>query len=129
MQLVTDMLATKGVKKGPAEKALEALSSQGKLVSARCEHTPCSAALPPGPCPLPQVRKEYGKQKIYFPSQEGLAALSPEESAAKQQSLKELQQAVRAAEEAVAAMRRGGLRCWGEMRRRMCSASLTPACT
>lgn len=32
-QGVADMLATKGVKKAHAEKALEALAEQGKLVS------------------------------------------------------------------------------------------------
>ena len=49
------MLASKGVKKGQAEKALDSLAEKGKI-----------------------VRKEFGKTKIYFPSQEGLAELAPE---------------------------------------------------
>lgn len=39
----------------------------------------------------PQVRKEFGKTKIYIPSQEGLAAATPEEAAAAAQRLKQLQ--------------------------------------
>ncbi|PSC67907.1 homologous-pairing 2-like protein [Micractinium conductrix] len=77
------MLATKGVKKPTAEKALEALAAAGKL-----------------------VRKEYGKSKIYWPSQEGRAALTPEESAAKQARIKELQDELRGVEEQVVAQRR-----------------------
>ncbi|EFN51683.1 hypothetical protein CHLNCDRAFT_139916 [Chlorella variabilis] len=80
---VADMLATKGVKKVAAERALEALVAQNKL-----------------------VRKEFGKQKLYIPSQEGLAALTPQEAAAKQARLAELQAACRAEEEAVAALRK-----------------------
>jgi hypothetical protein len=61
------------------------------------------------------VRKEFGKQKIYYSSQEGLATLSPEESAARQQRLREAQEAAKAEEEAVAALRRGRLRRWGRI--------------
>jgi 26S proteasome regulatory subunit (ATPase 3-interacting protein) len=55
MQGVSDMLASQGVKKTQAEKALDALADKGSI-----------------------VRKEFGKTKIYFPSQEGLAELEPE---------------------------------------------------
>jgi 26S proteasome regulatory subunit (ATPase 3-interacting protein) len=51
------MLASQGVKKSQAEKALDALADKGSV-----------------------VRKEFGKTKIYFPSQEGLAELEPEVS-------------------------------------------------
>ncbi len=182
LQLVSDMLATKGVKKAGAEKALEALAEKGKVVSARYQaagqvpgdgrvcpwwqsirglplrgmpagpmhprdqHPPCSADPPcsthqgsSSPCapvkqhatlPLParpmrahgpdphslhahtllQVRKEFGKTKIFWPSQEGLAALTPEEAAAKQGRLKEVQEDAKAAGDAVAALRRGACR-------------------
>lgn len=83
VQLVADMLATKGVKKPAAEKALEALAEQGKL-----------------------LRKEFGKTKIFIPSQEGLAALTPEQSAAQQQRIKELGEQCRAEDEAVAGLKR-----------------------
>lgn len=46
-----------------------------------CCHTPLQ----------PQVRKEFGKTKIYIPSQEGLAAATPEEAAAAAERLKQLQ--------------------------------------
>lgn len=55
LQGVSDMLASQGVKKSQAEKALDALADKGSV-----------------------VRKEFGKTKIYFPSQEGLAELEPE---------------------------------------------------
>jgi 26S proteasome regulatory subunit, ATPase 3, interacting protein len=48
------MLASQGVKKSQAEKALDALADKGSI-----------------------IRKEFGKTKIYFPSQEGLAELEP----------------------------------------------------
>ena len=51
------MLASQGVKKTQAEKALDALAEKGKV-----------------------MRKEFGKTKIYFTSQEGLAELEPEVS-------------------------------------------------
>ena len=54
-QGVSDMLASQGVKKSQAEKALDALADKGSI-----------------------IRKEFGKTKIYFPSQEGLAELQPE---------------------------------------------------
>lgn len=59
---------------------------------------------------LLQVRKEFGKTKIFWPSQEGLAALTPEEATAKQGRLKEVQEEAKAAGEAVAALRRGACR-------------------
>lgn len=83
VQGVADMLATKGVKKAQAEKALEALTEQGKL-----------------------NRKEFGKTKLYIPSQEGLAALSPEETAAKAERIKQLQEECKREDDAVAALRR-----------------------
>jgi len=55
LQGVSDMLASQGVKKSQAEKALDALADKGSI-----------------------VRKEFGKTKIYFPSQEGIAELEPE---------------------------------------------------
>ena len=54
-QGVADMLATHGVKKAQAENALDALADQGKV-----------------------VRKEFGKTKIYYPSQDNSTVLSPE---------------------------------------------------
>lgn len=83
VQLVSDMLATKGVKKAGAEKALEALVEKGKV-----------------------VRKEFGKTKIFWPSQEGLAALSPEEAVARQARLKAVQEEAKTASEAVAVLRK-----------------------
>lgn len=49
------MLASQGVKKTQADKALAALAEAGKIVV-----------------------KEFGKTKIYYPSQQGLAQLAPE---------------------------------------------------
>jgi hypothetical protein len=54
-----------------------------------------------------QVRKDFGKQKMYFPDQKGLAALSTEECAAKQAALQQSQAACREQEDAVTALRRG----------------------
>ncbi|KAI7836391.1 hypothetical protein COHA_009752 [Chlorella ohadii] len=88
---VADMLATKGVKKAAAEKALDALAEKGKV-----------------------VRKEFGKTKIYIPSQEGLAAATPEEAAAAAERLKQLQELCRAEDEAVAALKRGKCRGSGK---------------
>lgn len=51
------MLASKGAKKTQVDKALVALAEQGKIMC-----------------------KEFGKTKIFFPSQEGLAQLEPEVS-------------------------------------------------
>lgn len=59
---------------------------------------------------LLQVRKEFGKTKIFWLSQEGLAALTPEEAAAKQERLKGVQAEAKVAGEAVAALRRGARR-------------------
>ncbi|KAL4860195.1 Homologous-pairing protein 2 [Chlorella vulgaris] len=101
VQGVADMLATKGVKKAGAERALEALVANGSL-----------------------VRKDFGKQKMYFPDQKGLAALSPEECAAKQAALQQSQAACREQEEAVTALRReaaaaGSVLSLEEMRRQV----------
>ncbi len=49
------MLAAQGVKKAQAERALSSLAEQGKILV-----------------------KEFGKTKIYFPSQDGLPLLDPE---------------------------------------------------
>ncbi len=51
------MLATQGPKKSQVDKALAALAEQGKIVG-----------------------KEFGKTKVYFPSQEGLTEMQPEVS-------------------------------------------------
>ena len=56
MQNVADLLATRGVKKSQAEKALAKLASSGKVAC-----------------------KEFGKTKIYFASQEDLPTLSENE--------------------------------------------------
>jgi len=56
----------------------------------------------------PQVRKEFGKQKLFIPSQEGLAAHTPEQKAAAEARKKELEGQLRQEEEAVVALRRGG---------------------
>ena len=58
------------------------------------------------------MRKEFGKQKLYIPSQEGLAALGPEEHAAKREAIKQLQEACKAEDEAVAALRKRACRGW-----------------
>ena len=55
VQGVSDMLASQGVKKAQADKALAALAAAGKIVV-----------------------KEFGKTKIYYPSQQGLPQLAPE---------------------------------------------------
>jgi hypothetical protein len=51
------MLATQGVKKAQAERALSALAEQGKIAC-----------------------KEFGKTKIYFPLQHNLKEMSAEVS-------------------------------------------------
>ena len=53
------------------------------------------------------MKKEFGKTKIFWPSQQDAAVLSPEEMAAAQADVKELQAKLRAEEEAVAALRKG----------------------
>eukprot|EP00884_Botryococcus_braunii_P003391 jgi/Botrbrau1/13052/Bobra.0187s0014.1 len=55
VQLVSDMLAQFGLKKGPIQKALESLADSNKLVC-----------------------KEFGKTKIYIPIQDPTQELSPE---------------------------------------------------
>lgn len=56
------------------------------------------------------MRKEFGKTKIFWPSQEGLAALSPEEAVARQARLKAVQEEAKTASEAVAVLRKGSCR-------------------
>ncbi|KAG7667917.1 putative Homologous-pairing protein 2-like protein [Nannochloris sp. 'desiccata'] len=77
------MLASQGVKKSQAEKALDALADKGSI-----------------------VRKEFGKTKIYFPSQEGLAELEPEEKAAKLEEIRSLAEQVKKMDVDVAALRK-----------------------
>lgn len=55
VQGVADMLASQGIKKGQAEKTLIALAQSGKIIC-----------------------KEFGKTKVFYLSQEGLAQLDPE---------------------------------------------------
>jgi hypothetical protein len=55
MQGVSDMLASQGVKKAQADRALASLAEEGKILV-----------------------KEFGKTKIYFPSQNGMPVLAPE---------------------------------------------------
>lgn len=55
IQGVADMLASQGVKKAQADRALTSLAEEGKI----------------------QV-KEFGKIKIYFPPQDGMPVLAPE---------------------------------------------------
>jgi hypothetical protein len=55
VQGVADMLATRGVKKPQADRALASLAESGKIVC-----------------------KEFGKTKIYWPSQNGLEQLEPD---------------------------------------------------
>eukprot|EP00887_Chlorella_sp_A99_P005064 scaffold36.g5064.t1 len=78
------MLATQGVKKGMADKALAALAEQGKVVC-----------------------KEFGKTKLYIPQQEGLAALSAEEAAAQAADNARIRKECNAEEAAVAGLRKG----------------------
>lgn len=84
VQGVADMLATQGVKKGMADKALAALAEQGKVVC-----------------------KEFGKTKLYIPQQEGLAALSAEEAAAQAADNARIRKECNAEEAAVAGLRKG----------------------
>jgi len=49
------MLASQGAKKSQVDKALAGLAEQGKIIG-----------------------KEFGKTKIYYPSQEGLEEMKPE---------------------------------------------------
>ena len=55
-----------------------------------CGHHPPTVVAFPASA-LHQVRKEFGKTKIYIPSQEGLSAATPEEAAAAAERLKQLQ--------------------------------------
>ena len=62
------------------------------------------------------MRKEFGKQKLYFPPQDGLAVLSPADKAAQEAENKRLAAALREEEEALSALRKGALKqaggCW-----------------
>lgn len=78
------MLATQGVKKTQAEKALLALAQKGKV-----------------------RMKEFGKTKIFFRSQEGLPELDPDEKAKKMKEIKELSEKVKAADDVVNGLKRG----------------------
>eukprot|EP00877_Chromochloris_zofingiensis_P007232 jgi/Chrzof1/2762/Cz11g28100.t1 len=69
VQGVSDFLATQGVKKTQAQKALDALVESGKVTV-----------------------KEFGKTKIYLPPQAGLQVLSKEELDAKKSQASKLQQ-------------------------------------
>lgn len=78
------MLASKGVKKGQAEKALTVLADKGKIKV-----------------------KEFGKTKIFFLSQEHLPELDPEEKVAKLAEIKDLTEEVRQVEDTVSQLRKG----------------------
>lgn len=67
-------------------------------------------ACPPIHCPAPalQARKEFGKTKLYTPSQEGLAALDPAEAAQRHADIKRLQEECQGVDAEVAALRKGG---------------------
>jgi hypothetical protein len=55
----------------------------------------------------PQARKEFGKTKLYIPSQEGLAALGPAEAAQRLEDIKRLQAECQGADGEVAGLRKG----------------------
>jgi hypothetical protein len=81
----------------------------------------------------PQARKEFGKTKLYIPSQEGLAALDPTEAAQRQEDIKRLQAECQGADSEVAALRKGRccvLRCggWSEAVQRYSAAAASDGC-
>jgi 26S proteasome regulatory subunit, ATPase 3, interacting protein len=83
VQGVSDMLASQGVKKTQAEKALMALAEAGKIVC-----------------------KEFGKTKVFFATQEGLAQMDPGEKTAALSRIKDLGEACKNEEATVATLRR-----------------------
>jgi 26S proteasome regulatory subunit (ATPase 3-interacting protein) len=83
VQGVSDMLASKGVKKAAVEKTLVSLAEADKINV-----------------------KLFGKTKLYIPKQDGLSTLSPEEKAKKMQDIAALQVQVKQQEEKVAELRK-----------------------
>ncbi|RMZ55035.1 hypothetical protein APUTEX25_005661, partial [Auxenochlorella protothecoides] len=80
---VADMLASQGFKKAQVEKALMALAEAGKI---SC--------------------KEFGKQKLFIPSQEGLPELDAAEKDAKLSRISQLQQSRKEFEAEISAQRK-----------------------
>ncbi|QDZ21939.1 Tat binding protein 1-interacting protein [Chloropicon primus] len=83
VQLLVDNLQTKKVKKSQVEKALDALVSQKKV-----------------------TRKEFGKTKIYFLTQENLEKASSEELAALNKKAADLKASVEAERQGLASMKK-----------------------
>ena len=80
------------------------------------------------PCANAQARKEFGKTKLYIPSQEGLAALDPAEAAQRHEDIKRLQAECQGADGEVAALRKGAwvlCRGWAGRRVERGSAALS----
>jgi hypothetical protein len=77
------MLASQGVKKTAAERALAALAEQRKITC-----------------------KEFGKTKLYIPLQEGLPMLEPAEKAELQTRIAALEEQYKHADQAVAALKK-----------------------
>nr|AKI32381.1 homologous pairing protein 2 [Watanabea reniformis] len=82
-QIVADNLAQYGLKKGPIQKALDALSEAGKITC-----------------------KEFGKTKIYLAPQDGAEALNKEEQDAKLKEVQELTDKCKEGGEAVRRLRK-----------------------